>query len=38
MNANTVLNRQRNVTSPSFNTITQNLSPRILRFGMRIGF
>jgi len=38
LNANTVLNRQRNVTSPSFNTITQNLSPRILRFGLRIGF
>jgi len=38
LNANTVLNRQRNVASPSFNVITQNLSPRIFRVGARIGF
>ena len=37
-NANTELNRQRNVTSPAFNRLTQNLSPRILRFGVRFGF
>jgi hypothetical protein len=38
LNANTVLNRQRNVTSTSSNVITQNLSPRIFRIGARIGF
>ena len=37
-NANTELNRQRNATSPTFNVLTQNLSPRILRVGARIGF
>jgi hypothetical protein len=37
-NANTVLNRQRNVESANFQRITQNLSPRILRFGLRMGF
>jgi hypothetical protein len=38
MNANTELNRQRNLTSSSFSTLTQNLSARILRFGVRLGF
>ena len=38
LNANTVLVRNRNVDSPAFGRITQNLSPRILRFGVRIGF
>jgi len=38
MNANTELNRQRNIASPSFGRLTQNLSPRILRFGVRVGF
>ena len=38
MNANTELNRQRNLASASFGQLTQNLSPRILRFGVRIGF
>jgi hypothetical protein len=38
MNANTELNRQRNIASPSFGQLTQNLSPRILRFGVRVGF
>ena len=38
MNANTELNRQRNITSTSFGRLTQNLSPRILRFGIRVGF
>jgi hypothetical protein len=37
-NANTELNRQRNVLSPAFGQLTQNLSPRILRFGVRFGF
>ncbi len=38
LNSNVALNRQRNVASPVFNRITQNLSPRILRFGVRLGF
>ena len=38
MNANTELNRQRNITNPNFGRLTQNLSPRILRFGVRVGF
>lgn len=41
LNANPVLNRQRNIanmTSTSFGQITQVLSPRILRFGVRVGF
>ena len=38
MNANTVLVRNRNIESPTFQRIAQNLSPRILRFGVRIGF
>ena len=38
MNANTVLVRNRNIDSPSFGRIAQNLSPRILRFGVRVGF
>jgi Carboxypeptidase regulatory-like domain/TonB-dependent Receptor Plug Domain len=38
MNANTELNRQRNITNPNFERLTQNLSPRILRFGVRVGF
>lgn len=38
LNANTELNRQRNITNPNFGRLTQNLSPRILRFGVRIGF
>jgi hypothetical protein len=38
MNANTGLVRNRNLDSPSFGRIAQNLSPRILRFGVRVGF
>jgi hypothetical protein len=39
MNNNMALNRQRNIATPAtFNRITQNLSPRILRFGVRVGF
>jgi hypothetical protein len=38
-NSNMALNRQRNIATPAtFNRITQNLSPRILRFGVRLGF
>jgi hypothetical protein len=37
-NNNVDLNRQRNLGSPVFNQLTSNLSPRILRFGVRIGF
>jgi len=38
MNANTVLVRNNNVASSSFNTIAQNLSPRIFRIGLVVGF
>jgi hypothetical protein len=38
MNANTVLVRNRNIDSPTFQRIAQNLSPRILRFGVRVNF
>ncbi len=37
-NANTVLVRNNNVLSTAFNTIGQNLSPRILRLGLTVGF
>ena len=38
LNANTELQRERNVGSPNFGRLNQNLSPRILRFGVRVGF
>jgi hypothetical protein len=38
MNANTVLIRNNNILSTQFNTIAQNLSPRIFRAGVVIGF
>jgi hypothetical protein len=38
MNANTELVRNRNVGSTAFQTLQQNLSPRILRFGVRFAF
>lgn len=39
LNSNMALNRQRNIATPAtFSRITQNLSPRILRFGVRVGF
>ena len=38
MNANTVLVRNNNVLSTSFNAIAQNLSPRIFRAGLVVGF
>jgi hypothetical protein len=37
-NANTALVRNRNLASPTFNLLTQNLSPRIFRIGVRVGF
>lgn len=37
-NSNTELNRQRNLASSAFGNLTQNLSPRILRLGMRLSF
>ncbi|MBA2258710.1 MAG: TonB-dependent receptor [Acidobacteria bacterium] len=37
-NTNTELNRIRNVASPNFGRITDNISPRIVRFGVRFGF
>jgi hypothetical protein len=37
-NANTDLVRNNNVLSPTFNQIAQNLSPRIFRVGLVIGF
>jgi Carboxypeptidase regulatory-like domain/TonB-dependent Receptor Plug Domain len=37
-NANTVLIRNNNVLSTAFNTIGQNLSPRILRIGLTVTF
>jgi hypothetical protein len=37
-NSNTELNRQRNLGSARFGELTDYLSPRILRFGLRLGF
>jgi hypothetical protein len=37
-NANTELVRNRNAASPTYGQLSQNLSPRILRFGLRVGF
>jgi hypothetical protein len=37
-NGNYPLNRQRNIASPNFNVLSQTLSPRIVRFGIRFGF
>jgi hypothetical protein len=38
LNANTALVRVNNVTSPNFNALAQNLSPRIARVGLVLGF
>ena len=38
LNADTVLVRNNNVLSTAFNTIGQNLSPRIFRAGLVVGF
>ncbi len=37
-NANTVLVRNNNILATTFNQIAQNMSPRIVRFGIEIGF
>jgi Carboxypeptidase regulatory-like domain/TonB-dependent Receptor Plug Domain len=37
-NANTVLVRNNNILSTTFNQVVQNLSPRIVRFGIELGF
>jgi carboxypeptidase family protein/TonB-dependent receptor-like protein len=37
-NANTVLARNNNILATTFNQIGQNLSPRILRVGVQVGF
>lgn len=37
-NANTTLGAQTNIASPNFQLIGLNLSPRILRFGVRVQF
>jgi hypothetical protein len=37
-NSNTGLVRNRNVDSPNFEQLAANLSPRILRFGVRVNF
>ncbi len=37
-NANTELVRNNNIASPTFNQIAQNLSPRIFRVGLVVGF
>jgi hypothetical protein len=38
MNANTALVRVNNVSSTTFNALAQNLSPRIARVGLVVGF
>jgi hypothetical protein len=30
--------RNRNAASPTFDALAQNLSPRIVRFGLKVGF
>ncbi len=37
-NANTALVRNDNIASPGFDTLAQNLSPRIARVGVTVGF
>ena len=37
-NANTVLVRNNNILATTFNQIAQNLSPRIFRIGVEVGF
>jgi hypothetical protein len=37
-NANTVLVRNNNFLSTTFNQIAQNMSPRIVRVGVELGF
>ena len=37
LNSNTEITRERNAESPNFRVLGSNLSPRILRFGVRLG-
>jgi len=37
-NANTALLRNNDITSSSFNALSQNMTPRLVRFGVTIGF
>jgi hypothetical protein len=37
-NANTALVRNDNLASPTFDALAQNLSPRIARVGLTVGF
>ncbi|MBI3261699.1 MAG: TonB-dependent receptor [Acidobacteria bacterium] len=37
-NSDTELNRERNIASPNFDRLNVNLSPRIVRLGVRLGF
>ncbi len=38
LNADTALVRNNNILSPAFNVLAQNLSPRIFRVGVVVGF
>jgi hypothetical protein len=38
LNADTALVRNNNILSPGFNVLAQNLSPRIFRIGVVVGF
>ena len=38
LNSNTEITRERNAASPNFQVLGSNLSPRIVRFGVRVGF
>jgi hypothetical protein len=38
LNSNTEITRERNAGATSFRALGSNLSPRILRFGLRVGF
>jgi hypothetical protein len=38
LNSNTEITRERNAASPNFRVLGSNLSPRIVRFGLRATF
>ena len=38
MNSDTEITRERNAAATTFRVLGSNLSPRILRFGVRVGF
>jgi hypothetical protein len=37
-NANTALLRNNDITSSTFNALSQNMTPRLVRFGVTLGF